>query len=215
MLEDWGQPPSTFFLPNHPRDFERLTLARIFIEQGNLEDALELLEWLFHLAETAGRTGSVVEILILEAIAWHALGDDDQAFSALERAIVSAERGGYIRLFADEGPSIVELLHRARDRDIAPEYVDKLISACEVGPGPKPQADDAQTATAQSLVDPISDRELEILNLIADGMSNREAAGKLIVATSTVKKHLENIYGKLGVHNRTRAVACARDLNLL
>lgn len=215
LLEDWRQPTSIIFLPSHPRDFEHLTLARVFMVQGKLDEAFELLDWLHQTAQTAGRTRSVIEILILKSLAWQTYGDTDRGVSTLEEAITLAEPAGYIRLFADEGPPLANLLRRAYPVGIASIYVSKLLAACEIGSERRTRAKGAGAISALSLPEPISDRELEILILVANGMSNRQAAAKLVVAPSTVKKHLENIYGKLGVHNRAQAVARARELSLL
>ena len=213
--DDAATATSTMFLPSHPRDFEHLTLARVFIVQGKLDEAFELLDWLHQTAGAAGRTRSVIEILMLKSLTWQTYGDTSHAVSALEEAISLAEPEGYIRLFADEGPMLSELLRRAYAGGISGDYVTKLMAACDKGSEWRIQAKGAGAISALTLPEPISDRELEILNLIANGRSNRQAAERLVVATSTVKKHLENIYGKLGVHNRTQAVARARELNLL
>ena len=215
LLEDSRQPASVMFLPSHPRDFEHLTLARIFLVQGKVDEAFELLDWLHQSAATAGRTRSVIEILMLKSLAWQTYGDTSRAVSALEEAIKLAEPEGYIRLFADEGPMLAELLRRAYASGISSNYVSKLMAACGVDPDLRTQLKGAGVISAITLPEPISDRELEILNLISQGISNRDAAEHFVVATSTVKKHLENIYGKLGVHNRTQAVARARELSLL
>ena len=215
LLEDWRQPTSISFLPSHPRDFEHLTLARVFIVQGKIDEAFELLDWLHQMAGAAGRTRSVIEILMLKSLAWQTYGDTSHAVSALEEAITLAEPEGYIRLFADEGPKLAGLLRRAYASGISGDYVSKLMAACDIASEWRTQSKGAGAISALILPEPISDRELEILNLISQGISNREAAEHFVVATSTVKKHLENIYGKLGVHNRTQAVARARELSLL
>ena len=153
--------------------------------------------------------------MILKSLAWQTYGDTNRAVSTLEESITLAEPEGYIRLFADEGPMLSELLRRAYAKGISGNYVSKLMAACDKGSEWRIQAKGAGAISALSLPEPISDRELEILTLIANGRSNSQAAERLVVATSTVKKHLENIYGKLGVHNRTQAVARARELSLL
>jgi LuxR family maltose regulon positive regulatory protein len=216
LNEDWRQPGPTVFLPNHPPDFEHLTLARAYMVQGFFDEADSLLAWLLEAAQAAGRKRSVVETALLQALTWSAGGQIEQAMTALHKALSLAAPVGYVRLFLDEGPPMAELLRQSMERGIAAGYAAQLLSALEAeerpspapGPSPPPLVD-------QTLVEPLSQRELEILHLIAAGLSNRETAEKLFIATSTVKKHLENIYGKLGVHSRTEAVAKARDLGIL
>ena len=215
LLEDWRQFTPTLFVPSHPHDFEHLTLARVFIVQGKLDEAFELLDWLHQTAGAAGRTRSVIEILMLKSLAWQTYGDTNRAVPTIEEAITLAEPEGYIRLFADEGPLMAELLRRACASGTSGNYMSQLMAACDIESEWRTQSQGAEAISALALPEPISERELEILNLISQGISNREAAQHFVVATSTVKKHLENIYGKLGVHNRTQAVARAKELSLL
>jgi len=146
--------------------------------------------------------------LIVRALAHRSRGQTVQALSALARALALAEPEGYVGLFADEGPPMAALLREATSRGIAPEYAIRLLAAFDAGPGLKP-------APAPPLPEPLSDREMDVLRLIAAGLSNREIAQELVVEVSTVKWHINNLYGKLGVHSRTQAVARARELNLL
>jgi LuxR family maltose regulon positive regulatory protein len=152
--------------------------------------------------------GSVIEILVLQALAFHILGDLDQALSALHRALSLAEPEGYVRTFIDEGQVMAGLLRQAMTQGIAPGYVGKLLAAS--GDSPLPPA-----PAAQPLAEPLSDRELEVLRLVAAGLSNREIAAELVIAVSTVKSHINHIYGKLDVKSRTQAVARGRLLGLL
>jgi LuxR family maltose regulon positive regulatory protein len=200
--------------PSHEREFEYLTVARALIAQGEADKAVALLAPLGRAAEAAERMRSTVEILALQAVALRAQGDTRGAMNALERALSLAEPEGYVRTFVDEGAPMEALLRNALSQGIASGYVRNLLaafSASEYGsagarhPGPH----------AQSLAEPLSPREVEVLRLIADGSSNREIAEELFIATTTVKKHVSNILGKLGVTNRTRAVARARELGLL
>ena len=215
LLEDWRQITSDIFLPSHPRDFEQLTLARVFMAQDKLDEAFELLDWLHQTAEAAGRTRSVIEILMLKSLAWQIYGDTGHAVSVLKEAISVAEPEGYIRLFADEGLLLAELLGRAYAGGVPSNYVRELMAACDIESGRRTRLREPGAISALTPPEPISDRELEILTLVSQGISNKETADHLVVATSTVKKHLENIYGKLGVHNRTQAVARARELSLI
>jgi LuxR family maltose regulon positive regulatory protein len=128
--------------------------------------------------------------------------------SALERALSLAEPEGYVRTFVDEGEPMAQLLRRALSQGIAPEYAARLLDAFGEPAAPLPPA-------AQPLIEPLTDRELEVLRLIAAGLSNREIAHQLVVAVSTVKTHINHIYGKLDAKSRTHAVAQARALDLL
>jgi LuxR family maltose regulon positive regulatory protein len=164
-----------------------------------------LLAQLLQAARAAGRMGSAIKILALQALAFQAQGDHGQALSALKQVLALAEPEGYMRTFVDEGPPMAKLLRHALSQGIAPSYVARLLAA--FGETTEP--------TAQPLVEPLSERELEVLRLVAAGLSNREIAQELVIAVSTVKSHTNHIYGKLGVKNRTQAAAWAKELNLL
>jgi LuxR family maltose regulon positive regulatory protein len=127
--------------------------------------------------------------------------------TALERALRLAEPEGYVRLFADLGLPMARLLQDARSRDVMPDYVGKLLAACD--------ADLAAPGAGGGLPEPLSPRELEVLGLIAAGLTNREIADQLAISPETVKKHTAGIFGKLGVGNRTEAAARARAFDLL
>jgi LuxR family maltose regulon positive regulatory protein len=189
---------------------EYLTLARILIAQGQLDETSRLLQHLLEAAETGGRTSRVIEILILQALALQAQGDTDQAITTLEQALTIAEPGGFIRIFVDEGPPMADLLQLALSRKINPGYTSRLLAACQAEQGKlTPQGE------TQPLVEPLTERELEILNLIAAGLSNKAIAETLFITVGTVKRHSMNIYGKLGVNSRTQATLKARELNLI
>jgi LuxR family maltose regulon positive regulatory protein len=183
---------------------ENLTLARLLVAQGKLEAAEALLLRLHRAAATAGRSGSLIEIFILQALTFNAQERGKQALSALEHAFELAEPEGFVRIFIDEGPPMAQLLRQAVARDRFTPYALHLLEAF------------GEAATIpQSLIEPLSERELEVLRLVAAGYTNREIAQELVVAISTIKRHISNIYGKLGTGNRTQAVARARDLGLL
>ena len=188
--------------------------AYIFIAQNKPEQALQVLEGLIASAEEAGRIGRVIEMCILQSIAHRARRDYFEGVKALEAALSLAESEGYVRLFVDEGPPMEELLRKAARQGIASEYVKKLLDAFKsrevVDQPPSPV-----THHLSLLVEPLSERELEVLLLLAEGATNQEIAGELVIAVTTAKKHVSNIIGKLGVHNRTQAVAHARELNLI
>ena len=205
------------------REFEHVTLARVLIarykyEQAeeSIREAMELLTRLLSAAEAGGRTGSVIDILALQALAHHTQGNLAAALEPLHQALTLAEPEGYVRVFISEGTPMAHLLSEAAAHGMMPDYVGRLLAAFRVeeqqgevtsnsSPGPN----------SQLLIEPLSERELEILRLIAQGLSNREIGKRLFRALTTIKGHNRNIFGKLGVKNRTEAVARARELGLL
>ncbi len=190
------------------REVEQMAVARVLVAQGEPGEAAMLLAQPLEAAEAAGRMGSTIKILALQVHAFQVQGKVDEALSALKRALSLAEPEGYVRTFLDEGEPMARLLRRAMAQGIAPNYVSKLLAAFG-------QAVQPGSPVAQPLVEPLSERELEVLQLISTGLSNREIAQELVVALSTVKSHINNIYGKLGVKNRTQAVVLAQALGLL
>jgi LuxR family maltose regulon positive regulatory protein len=217
------------------RELEHIILARALVALGrehagepHLDDALDLLARLLEMAESRGWMGKAIEILVLQALAHRARGDTDQALAALERALSIAQPESYVRAFVDECPPLAPLLHEAAARRIAPDYARSLLAAFEGAtkdeePAPSPpkgRRTDLQPPSfvpppSSPLVEPLSERELEVLQLIAQGLSNREVAERLFLTVNTVKVHTRNIYGKLDVHSRTEAVARSRELGLL
>jgi LuxR family maltose regulon positive regulatory protein len=196
------------------REIEYVALARILIAQGRLQQASRLLQRLNKPAEAGGRTTSLIEILSLQALAFRAGVDTAGAMTALERALTLAEPGGFIRIFVDEGPPMARLLYEALSRGIAPDYVRRLLAAFPNVELEQPESTKPQVSEAE-LIEPLSERELEVLQLIAEGLTNPEIASRLFVSLNTVKAHTRNIYGKLGVHNRTEAVTKSRALGVL
>jgi LuxR family maltose regulon positive regulatory protein len=203
------------------REFEHVTLARVLIAryesdrvEGSIREAVELLERLRQAAEEGGRMGSAIEILVLQALAHQTQGNLPRALDPLERALALAEPEGYVRIFVDEGPPMARLLYEALSRGIAPDYVRRLLAAV-----PAFEPEQARPSTPKTpgteWVEPLSERELTVLQLIAGGLTNREIAGKLFLSLNTVKVHTRNIYGKLGAHHRAEAVARARALGIL
>jgi LuxR family maltose regulon positive regulatory protein len=193
-------------------------LARILLARNELDKSLRLLQQLWERAEVGGRTSIMIETLILQAIVLQEKGEPEQALSKLERALTLAEPGGFIRTFVDEGPPMASLLYEALNRGMAAGYVRRLLAAFPPVETAEPGAESARfpiTDPPSALIEPLSDRELEVLQLIAEGLSNREIAGRLYLSLNTVKVHARNIYGKLSVHNRVQAVARARELAIL
>ncbi len=207
--------------PGYLHEFEHITLARALIaryrstrEDVAICDALNLLEGLLHAAEEGGRMGSVVEILVLQALAHQAQGNLSLALAPLERALSLAEPEGYVRIFVDEGESMRWLLEKqAHGEGRQPiGYAAKLLAAF----APPPTILQSAVRYPQStLIEPLSERELEVLQHIADGLTNREIADRLYLSLFTVKAHARSIYDKLDAHSRTQAVARARELGVL
>ncbi|MCJ7700561.1 MAG: LuxR C-terminal-related transcriptional regulator, partial [Anaerolineales bacterium] len=180
----------------------------------HLNDALNLLDDLLEMAESNGWGNKVIEILTLQALAFEGCGDTAQAMTMLERALNLAEPEGYIRTFVDEGPPMAHLLYEALSRGIAPDYVQQLLAAFPINEPEQATSLQVQ-ANKSEIIEPLSERECEILQLIAEGLTNPEIATRLYLSLNTVKVHSRNIYGKLGVNNRTQAGARARALGIL
>ena len=156
--------------------------------------------------------GSVIEILALLALAHAAQGDIPPALVSLERALTLAEPEGYVRLFVDEGVPMAQLLSEAAARGMMPDYIGKLLAAFQAGA--QTSKEKPNLPLAQPLIEPLSQRELKVLQLIAQGLSNHAISERLFLALSTVKGHNRIIFDKLQVQSRTEAVARARELDL-
>jgi LuxR family maltose regulon positive regulatory protein len=173
----------------YPHDIESLAFARVLIAQGRLDEAAGLLQRLLEAAEAGGRISSVIEILLLQALASQAGGDSMQAMAALEHALTLAEPRGFVRAFADEGPPLARLLYQAAQLGTAPEYVRRLLAAFPVVEPEQTGAPHKASHSRRSepLIEPLSDRELEVLALIAEGMTNPEIASRLFLALNTAR----------------------------
>ena len=200
------------------REFEHITLARLLLAEGRtasaphaLAYAQSLLARLLHAAEAGGRYGSALEILVIQALTHAAQGNPPAALDSLGRALTIAAPEGYVRMFVAEGAPMAELLTAASPRGVAPEYASTVLAAFAAPDTPAAPS----AAQPQPLVDPLSPREVEVLRLIADGLSNRAIADRLFLALSTVKGHNRIIFDKLQVQRRTEAVARARKLGIL
>jgi LuxR family maltose regulon positive regulatory protein len=196
------------------REFEHVTLARVLLAQSMRDrpdsssgEAIALLGRLLRAADEGQRTGSVIEILVLQALAQHMQGDIPAALAPLERALTLAEPEGFIRMFVDEGPPMAVILKAAAKRGVAPTYVRELLTAFRRGGD--------RTPSKQALIEPLSERELDVLRLLATDLDGPGIAGQLVVSLSTIRSHTKSIYAKLGVNNRRAAVRRGEELDLM
>lgn len=181
--------------------------ARVLLAHGDTSAALAALEPVLRQVEAKGWKDERLKVMVLLVIVHHSGGEKDKAVQLLGAAVALAEPGGFIRLFVDEGLAMKHLLQDVFSCGIAPDYTRRLLQAfsyARVG-----------QASQSTPVNPLSERELEVLQRIAEGLTNQEIADRLYLSLYTVKVHARNIYGKLGVNNRTLAVARARDLGIL
>jgi LuxR family maltose regulon positive regulatory protein len=218
--------------PTYPQEGEYLTLVRVLIARGRddpegpyCDHALGLIDRLLRHAESGARMGSVIEILILQALALRARRDLSGALVALEKALLLAQPEGYVRLFLDEGAPMEDLLWellKARSkgsRDARQhamlDYARRLLAAFESPHESNEPPVGRASESDQLLRDPLTTREGEVLKLLAEGFSNREIASRLFIATSTVKGYVHTIFRKLEVDSRTKAIARAHELHLV
>jgi len=186
------------------REFEHITLARVLLARQAISDAQGLLERLLHAADDGCRTGSVIEILVLQGIGYRMQDNTAAALVPRARAMMLAEPGGYARIFVDEGSAMAALLQVAAKRRIAPQYARQLLAAFG-----NPEN---RTSVTTVLMEPLSERELDVLRLLGTDMDGPEIARHLVVSLSTVRTHTRSIYSKLGVNNRRAAVRRAEEL---
>jgi LuxR family maltose regulon positive regulatory protein len=211
------------------REFEHITLARLLLARyksdhgdradGSPHEVMGLLERLLQAAKAGERTGSVIEILVLQSLAHETQSDISAALGALQRALTLAEPEGYVRLFVDEGMPMAILLEEAAKHWPAQSYVRRLLAAFgaarEAGqPAGAEDGTPAQQAVKQGSIEPLSERELEVLRLLRTELTGPEIARELVVSLHTVRTHTSNIYNKLGVDKRRAAVRRAEDLGL-
>ncbi|MAU12821.1 MAG: helix-turn-helix transcriptional regulator [Anaerolineaceae bacterium] len=199
---------------HYMREFEHITLARLLLAQSQrgqpnaYEAAVTLLERLYQSAHEGGRIGRVIEIRNVQALALATQGDLSAALPFLQEALSLAEPQGFVRIFVDEGTLMASLLYQALQAGIAPAYVTRLIAAFG---GNQESAAPLQTGA----LDPLSDRELDVLRLLGTDLTGPEIADQLMVSLNTMRTHSKNIYSKLGVNSRRAAVRRAEELNLI
>ncbi|MGB2897264.1 MAG: LuxR C-terminal-related transcriptional regulator [Anaerolineales bacterium] len=203
---------------SYHHDLHHINLARVLVAQGTqqpsgtfLDEALGLLARLFAAAEKAGWIHKEIKILILQALALQAGGDSEGALTALAQALTLAEPGGYVRTFIDEGIPMGKMLRQAVARGIAVGYAGKLLAALEEEDEPRARG----TTPSYSLVESLSERELEVLRLLTTHLPSTEIARELVISTNTVRSHIKRIYSKLNVHSRRDAIQRAEELGLL
>jgi len=195
------------------REFEHITLARVLLAryaaeraEPSIHEATRLLERLLRAADAGARTGSAIEILVLQALAHQARGDISAALASLQRALTLAEPEGYVRIFVDEGAPMASLLRAAAKQGIARNYVRRLLDAVT-------KTEDSMPVS-KGLIEPLSARELDVLRLLGTDLDGPDIARELVVSLNTVRTHTKNIYAKLSVNNRRAAVRRARELDL-
>jgi len=187
-----------------------IALVRILMAHKHLDKATSLLQRLLDAQELSGHLTKTIQILILLSLTYYEQDNSDQAFATLEKALALAEPAGYFRIFVDEGQPMARMLYDALSREIAPDYVQKLLAAF-----PTERQEKKSQEPDFEWIEPLSEREIEVLVLIAEGLTNQEISGRLYVSLNTVKAHTRNIYSKIGVNNRTHAVSKARTLGIL
>ena len=198
------------------RESDLIILARVLAARGNWVEAEALIERLIEIAGSGGRHGRTIELLALQSLVCDALDEPERALDALSHALAFGEPEGYVRTFVDLGTPMIQLLSQAAEQRITPEYAGRLLGAFpQSAVTPTKRTTIPAHPPLPGLVEPLSEREIEILRLIARGLSNKEIAQQLYLSQGTIKVHAHNIYGKLGVNGRTQAIARATDLGIL
>jgi len=191
----------------YQRESEYVLMLRVLLARGDYADAIILSNRLLHQGETTGQVGVVIETLILKALAHQGKKETEQALASLERALTLAQPEGYVRVFLDEGEAMTRLLCLAQSRQVGNGYAAVLLS--EIG-----KISCMTQLSMQLLIEPLTTREVEVLKLIEAGCSNQDIAGQLFISLPTVKRHISNIYSKLGAKSRTQALAIGKELKI-
>jgi LuxR family maltose regulon positive regulatory protein len=189
-----------------------ISQARVHLAEGDTSAALTVLEPWRRQVEAKGWADERLKVLVLQAVVLHAHGDGDKAVELLFDALAFAEPGGFVRTFVDEGVPMARLLSAAAARGRMTDYIGRLLAVCDLAN--RRSEDTSDRPPAHALMESLSPRELEVLRLIAEGLSNHEIGERLFLALDTVKGHNRNIFGKLQVQRRTEAVMRARELGL-
>lgn len=193
-----------------------ISQARVFLAQGESSAALAVLEPWLNQVDAKGWSDERLKVKLLQAVAHHAQGDKEEALQVLSEVLKLAKPGGFIRIFVDEGLPMFRLLSEAAGQGLMPDYIGKLLAGFKVErQGSASKSHHVAPVSSQSLIEPLSERELEVLRLLGTELSGPEIARRLIVSLSTMRTHTQNIYSKLGVNNRRAAVRRAQELNLL
>jgi LuxR family maltose regulon positive regulatory protein len=206
--------------PEQPIEYNQETiaipLARVWISLGKYDEARVVIDKMIKSNESRQAWGQVIQLLIFDALANYSQGDFESAFVSTKRALDLAEKENYKRIFLDEGETMETILRRMDDRLSSDKYapnkgfIGQLLIAFQTEPFHS-QQEDLQT---MPLLDPLSEREIEVIKLLEEGLSNQEIAARLFISLNTVKAHLKSIYGKLGVNNRVQAIAKGREIGL-
>ena len=223
---DWAREQNLSVDENlsYVREFEHVTLARVLLAQyasdgdtSSLNEASRLLQRLLPAAVAGGRTGTVIEILVLQSLTHHAGGDTPGALAPLEQALTLAEPEGYVRVFVGEGRPMASLLTAVIRKRVGWDYVRRLLTTCDDDDGTAQTATPGEPATnpSRGLVEPLSERELDVLRLLATDLDGPDIARQLFVSVNTMRTHTRSIYAKLGVNSRRAAVSRAEELSLL
>ena len=204
--ESYNQPLISF-----KSQVKLLTFVKVFIAQKEYHKALSLIANLLEYFEKKDLGYFIVRALTWQALVYQGLKQNAQALVSLKRALTLAAPEGYVRTFIDMGPGVIPLLHQAYAARITPDYVNLLLAAFDR------EAKDqlVEAGTTSGLVEPLTEREIDVLKLLAQGCSDKKIAESLVIARETVHKHLKNIYGKLEVHSRTEAIIRAHELGIL
>lgn len=207
---------------HHLIEIEDITLARVYLALGELDRSLAILDPLYDAAERLGRAGTLTEIRVLQALSHHGRGEGELAWSTLAEALQRAEAQGYVRLFVDEGQPMLHLLttmlERTERRDMSGNtvfptpYARKLLSSIQIE---LEMRETALIPDSIGLIEPLSERELQVLRLLASHLTSTEIADALFISVNTVRFHIKNIYAKLGVHRRADAIKSAKESGIL
>jgi LuxR family transcriptional regulator, maltose regulon positive regulatory protein len=190
--------------------------AQVLLDRGDPSEALAVLEPLSVEVESKGWQDEILRVRLLRALALHAQGMEVEALHVLAEAMAQAEGGGFVRIFLDEGARMARLLSAASDRGLATAYAGRLLAAFAAEkPARESAATESSSSPTATLTDPLSQREREVLGLLAEGLSNQEIGGRLLIAIDTVKNHHRRIFEKLEVKRRTEAIVRGRELGLL